>query len=342
MFRVSGTELWERPEVKSKMESLAEQVEADEEKIRPGKVSHTKIAMLNYWEQRFTTSVEYILTKRETMMDPVSRKSAPAQTAMLHELQREEAKLMASFKDDALMAQVTTLRATFKHKWDEKVDHAVKRFLQLAESQAELIPDEGHVAPPFVFGLPAGLEKTVTSKEAPGQLQAGAQPVAASVVRFMQAIQQESGITAVAENYAHHAKDNPHFSDRSIGEYSFDVHLPDRLIDPGTGFYDPDAAIKYFEAVERASKKLDIEWMALYNDAKVIRKFNTAVGKGRIVFQGGGGGGTYHHGPEPFILHIHFNIMPKDLAATFLATRDLLEKAHKIFEAYLGRTEALF
>jgi hypothetical protein len=184
----------------------------------------------------------------------------------------------------------------------------------------------------------------VTSTEAPGQLEKGAQPVAASVIRFMQAIQQESGNNAVAENYVHHAEGNPHFSDRSIGEYSFDVHpWPTADADPNTGFYDPDKAFKYFEAVERASQKPDInmEWWAFYNDAKVIEKFNKAVGKGRIWFIGGSGGGTHHHGPEPYILHIHFNVMPKDLAARYLATRDLLAEAHKIFEAFL-KAGALF
>lgn len=342
VFRVSGEELWDRPDVQSKMKSLAEQVEADEEKIRPGKVTHTKIAMISFWEDSFTGSVEYILTKRETTKDPVSHKSVTAQTAMLLELQREEAKLQSSVKDhDALVAQVTTLRASFKRKWDEKVDHAVKRFLQLAESQAALLPDAGHLALPFVFLLPAGLEKTVTSRQAPGQLEEGAKPVAASVVRFMKAVQQESGTTAVAENYEGHAEGNPHFKDRPVGEYAIDVHLPVR-VDPDTGFYDRDAAIKYFEAVERASQKLDIEWMAFYNDAQVIKKFNESVGKARIVFIGGSHGGTFHHGPEPYILHVHFNIMPKDLADKFLTVRHLEAEAHKIFEAFLGQSGALF
>lgn len=343
LFDVSGTGLWARPDVTSAMESLAKQVEAHEQTTHPGKVTHTRLAMINYWEARFTASVEYILTKRETTADPVSAKMAPAQTAMLHELQRAEAKLAASFTGEALVAQVTALRATFKHRWEEKVDHAVKRFVQLAQSEAELITDEAHVQPPFVFGLPGGLEKTLTSTDAPAQLEKGAQPVAASVVHFMQAIQQESGTTAKAENYKNHAAANPHFTDRSIGEYSFDVHPPLR-IDPGTGFYDTDAVIKYFEAVERASQRpaLNIEWMAFYNDAEVVKKFNREVGKGRIGFSGGGGGGTYHHGPEPYILHIHFNIMPKDLAKQFLGTRDLLAKAQKIFQQFLGTTGTLF
>lgn len=345
VFRVSGEELWDRPDVQSTMKSLAEQVEADEGKIRPGKVIHTKIAMINFWEESFTGSVEYILTKRDTTKDPVSSKSVTAQTAMLHELQREEAKLQNSTKDhDALVAQVTTLRATFKHKWDEKVDHAVKRFLQLAESQAELLPEQGQLEQPFVFGLPAGLEKTVTFKEAPGQLEAGAKVgVAASVVRFMKAIQQVSGTTAIAENYEHHADQNPHFKDFPVGEYSFDVHLPIH-INPDTGFYDTAAAIKFFEAVEQASNKPDVkvEWMALYNDAEVIKKFNKSVGKARIVFVGGSHGGTFHHGPEPYILHVHFNIMPKDLADKFLTVRHLEAEARKIFEAFLGQSGALF
>jgi Domain of unknown function (DUF4157) len=344
LFDVSGTELWERPDVKSTMESLAEQVEAHEAKARPGKVTHTKIAMLNYWDERFTLSVEYILAKRDTTPDPTLAKhpSVPAQKATLHELQREEAKLAASFTGEALIAQVTTLRATFRNKWEGKVDHAVKRFLQLAQSEAEFIAGEEHFPPPFVIGLPAGLEKMVTPAQAPGQVEKTSKPVTESVVHLMKKVQELSGDAAVAENYGGHAKANPHVSDSSIGEYSFDVHPKKPHFNPDTGFYDRDEVIKYFEAVERASQDLKIEWLAYYNDIEVIKRFNKAVGKGRIGFSGGGGHGTYHHGPEPYILHIHFNIMPKDLADKFFTTRDLLDRAHKIFEAFLADAGALF
>jgi hypothetical protein len=59
-----------------------------------------------------------------------------------------------------------------------------------------------------------------------------------------------------------------------------------------------------------------------------------SVGKGRIWFSGGGGEGTFHHGPVPYILHIHFNLMPTDLASNFLVGK-LLVKAHSIFDDFI-------
>jgi hypothetical protein len=338
VFELSGPELWERPAIQSSMEKLAEQVEATEAARRPGHVQHPKAAMLDYWRKRFVESVEYILAERSTIKDPVLRKSLPAQKELRLQLERAEAKLLSSLQGDALVAQVEGLRAKFRKRWQDQVDRAADRFVELAENEAKFILDTGKPKPAFVFGLPEGLEKSVEPADAPEQLEQGkdASPSAASVVRFMKAVQEESKSKVLAENYAGHEKANPHFDDRSIGHYSFDVHLPQDDIDPQTGFYVRAKALAFFKAVEKASQRpgMNIEWLAFYNDAAVMKEFNDSVGKGRIWFSGGGGEGTFHHGPAPYILHIHFNIMPTDLASKFLVGK-LLVKAHKIFDDFI-------
>ena len=79
---------------------------------------------------------------------------------------------------------------------------------------------------------------------------------------------------------------------------------------------------------------MGIEWDAFYNDASVIKEVNDTIGKQRLVFSGGGGHGTYHHGPDPYILHEHFNIMPTDLAAVYLVGKKL-ERAKQIFKQFI-------
>jgi hypothetical protein len=340
IFKVSGWDLLDRSDVRSRLERLAEQVEANEARARAGKVQHTKIAMLNYWGDRFAASVEYILTIRTNQRDTVAKESVSAQMLLRRELGREEAKLAKSVQGDQLVEQVTALREQYRQKWTDRVDLAVRRFVDLAENEAQLISADHRPEPAAVLGLPEGLEKQVTAADAPGQMEKDATPVSASVVTFMKSVQAESGLNAVAGNYKGHEKWSPHVSDDSIGKFSFDVSPP-VAVDPQTGFYNQAELLKFLEAVERAGTKTGIEWMAFYNDAAVVRQFNDSVKKGRIGFSGGGGGGTYHHGPQPYILHLHFNIMPNDLRAKFLVGA-ALQKAQKAFKAYLQRIDALF
>jgi len=99
--------------------------------------------------------------------------------------------------------------------------------------------------------------------------------------------------------------------------------------------------VAYFMAMERAAKKTNVEWMAFYNDTAVVKKVNDDLGVGHVAFSGGGGHGQYHHGPAPFILHIHVNIMPKDLEAQFRVGNKLGDLTH-IVEQYLAAMGALF
>ena len=76
--------------------------------------------------------------------------------------------------------------------------------------------------------------------------------------------------------------------------------------------------------MEQAADATGIEWVALYNDFEVAKTVNEKLGKMRIGFSGGrsagpGQEGSIHHGPAPYLLHIHFNIMPKLLATAYVA-----------------------
>jgi hypothetical protein len=344
VFRLSEEDLWkiwDRQDIKSRMEKLAEQVEAS----RPGVARYTKARLLEDWWYRFRDSVRYILTIRDTEKDPVPVRQlpgkppqyrfVPAQLRRSISLGLEEAKLMNVFQEEALVAEVDAVRARYRQEWLDRVEQAAQRLVELTENDAELlIAGEDRRKAEFVFGLPAGLESEVTWQQAPDQLEAGAAPVAASVVRFWKAVQQEVSpkhSNDKAENYGGHETHSPRFTTLSVGKYSFDVHPSVKKSQ--TGFYERGELIEYFKAVEEASQKTGIEWVAYYNDATVIRKFNDLVKKRRIVFSGGGGHGQYHHGPEPYILHVHINIMPKNLAALYLVG-DRLIKARKIFESW--------
>jgi hypothetical protein len=60
-----------------------------------------------------------------------------------------------------------------------------------------------------------------------------------------------------------------------------------------------------------------------------------------VAFSGGGGHGQYHHGPAPFILHIHVNIMPKDLEAKYQVGKKLADLI-QLMDRYLAGMGALF
>jgi hypothetical protein len=65
-----------------------------------------------------------------------------------------------------------------------------------------------------------------------------------------------------------------------------------------------------FKAADRAAQNTGIEWVALYNDFEVARTVNETLKERHIGFAGGSKDGSIHHGPAPYLLHIHFNIMP--------------------------------
>jgi hypothetical protein len=322
VFRLTPWEVFERPEISGAIEKLAEQVEAFERTAHPS-ATGVKERNVERWRERFEQSLEYILAVRETRRDPAKPKvTVTARKQFMRRLELKEAELAKQFQGEDLVAKVTAARAELAREWERIVDEAARGFVQVAANEAQLMTTPNRPRPAQVLGLPADMEPTMTSDDAPKQVEKGAKPVAASVVKYMVAVQAESGDLAVAENYSGHELANAHFPGIVVGHYSYDVH-PTIAQDPATGFYERTKMVRYFLAMERAAQKTNIEWMAFYNDASVVKEVNDTLGVGHVAFSGGGGGGTFHHGPAPYILHVHVNIMPKDLEARFRVGRSL-------------------
>jgi hypothetical protein len=120
------------------------------------------------------------------------------------------------------------------------------------------------------------------------------------------------------------------------------VQLPFNVNDEG--FYDVEKMVQFFFAVDRASRDTKIAWNAYYNDAKVFNRVNKQLGKDRILFVGGGDShnpdgsvkdeGSIHNGPYPYILHVHFNIMPTELAGQYLAGKGVVPIPIDLGEEY--------
>lgn len=84
--------------------------------------------------------------------------------------------------------------------------------------------------------------------------------------------------------------------------------------------------IKFFFDVDRAASSAGIVWIALYNNFDVAKAVNEKLGKRRVGFSDGGSAGpgkegSIHHGPAPYLLHVHFNIMPISTAGQYIASK---------------------
>jgi hypothetical protein len=149
------------------------------------------------------------------------------------------------------------------------------------------------------------------------------------VLKFMKAVQERSHLKAKADNYTDHEAFNPSFGSKDdFGKYSFDVDLGGLIKLNADGFYERDAIINFFLAVNQAAKETRTAWLAIYNDFEVQKTVNERLKVRRIGFAGGapgpGGEGSIHHGPSPYLLHIHFNIMPIEEAAQFIVGRPVI------------------
>jgi hypothetical protein len=317
LAQVDGIELWRLPRIQSQMQTIAAQTEARERAtVGPsGTVKHTAEAMLDYWRIHFAESVEYILYTRG------GGRHAP----LLKQLRAEEAKLVKAAPAD-LVDQVKALRERFAEKWRQEVDRAADRFVIVAENEGKYLTIHQAADPVSIYGLPKDLEPEVEASAAPDQINKGSKPVAESVVTFMKAVQKESGLKkALADNYTDHEKHSPYLGNiENVGKYSFDVDLGGLIKVNAEGFYEREPLIKFFLAVDRAATATGIAWIALYNDFEVIKTVNERLGKHRLGFAGGysagpGQEGSIHHGPAPYILHIHFNIMPIATAGQYVA-----------------------
>jgi hypothetical protein len=317
LVSVDPFDLWRLARIQQRMQVLANETEARERATvgAGGTVTHTAANMMDYWKLRFVGSVDYILYLR----------GAGKREPLLKKLRDAEAKLVKSAPAD-LVTQVEALRQTYKDKWQQEIDRAADQFVVLASNESQFLTVPQRARRVSIFGLPERLEGIVDAAANPATVARGSTPVAPSVVTFIAAVQRESGLTRVkASNYTDHEKHSPYFGNvDDVGKYSFDVHLDGLIGINAEGFYEREPLIRFLLAVERAAVATDIAWIALYNDFEVARTVNERLGERRIGFSGGGRDGSIHHGPAPYLLHLHFNIMPRSLAGQFLAGQNTL------------------
>ncbi|HKN54608.1 MAG TPA: hypothetical protein VJX66_19060, partial [Amycolatopsis sp.] len=280
-----------------------------------------------------TASVQYILYYRTDKRAVHLARLKAAEEAVLKQTPTagHEGAAENTFRAVGLSLRIEALRQAARAAWLSDVDRAVDSFLVLAENQAKFLTVKQKAEPVLVTGLPS-FEPVVKPAAAPDQLEKDSVGSAQSVVTFVRAVQRQwHGHLIKAGNYGGHELGNPHYGNvEFLGKFSFDVDLGSFAKVREDGFYEHDPVVDFFLAVERASAETNIGWLALYNDFAVAKEVNEQIGEFRIGFSGGGSPikappekeGSLHHGPAPYILHIHFNIMVRQPAAMLLRDKD--------------------
>ena len=342
---VDPEELWQLPHIQDIFRNLAAHMAASVRARNKATGPGTDPAdWLDYWHGRFTASVRHILEVRPThsyVDKKTGKKSHPARTAHLLMLRDAEAQVSTRPPASDHGAEVTAmwalgvvtrieeLRRAAREEWLREVTTAADQFVVVAQNETRFRGEDQNAKPVAVYGLPEDLEGTVPASAFPAQLQPTEAGFSPSVAKFVAALQAASGTHVQAINYGGHEEANPLVGDRkSTGKYSFDL-IPD-IEKNASGFYDHDKVVRFFLAIEQASQATGIAWTAYYNDFGVAKEVNEQVRYQRVGFSGGGSPanptpetrGSLHHGPAPYILHIHVNIMPRALAAQFFAGFD--------------------
>jgi hypothetical protein len=341
---VDTEELWRLPHIQEVFRNLAEHMAASE-RARNHTTGIDSADWLDYWHGRFTASVRYILEVRPThsyVDKKTGKTSHPARDAHLLKLRDAEANVgtqppasdrgaeVAAMWAMGAVTRIEELRRAAREEWLQEVNDAADQFVVLARNETRFRSEDQNAKPVAVYGLPEDLEGTVPASAFPTLLQANKNEAgfSPSVAKFMAALQPASGLRVQAENYGGHEEANPLVGNlKTTGKYSFDLH-PGIPEDKNTaGFYDHDKVVKFFLAIEKAAQATGMAWTAYYNDFSVAKEVNEQIKARRIGFSGGGSPataapddrGSLHHGPAPYILHIHVNIMPRELAAQFFA-----------------------
>jgi hypothetical protein len=335
---------WRLPWVQDGLRQQAERL-AEWQRTRPqGDPTKDADYYMDVFRIEFVNSVTYILQHRRTRW--YKRARVTVRDLRLAELRDAEADLAKPLPADRTGAQERALwamgavtqaeraRLAASDQWQRDIERAARQFLVLARNQADFITIPQNATPTKIYGLPEWLEGTVPASAHPDLVEQdrespGYSPTA---VRFLTAVRREYRPRVTAINYPGHEKSNMYVGDiEGIGKYSFDIDLGAPV--NNDGFYDHDEAVRFFLALERASAATQIAWIAYYNDFEVAREVNERIGKFRVGFSGAGtpygarpgDEGSIHHGPAPYILHIHVNVMPQLLARQFFANRGVAE-----------------
>jgi hypothetical protein len=175
---------------------------------------------------------------------------------------------------------------------EQFVATAVQRFRFMHESQPgvkpayemERLPDNAE--PAFAIDVLDGL---ITAGKDEGDLE-----VAESVINFVRELNRISDVPIGASTYRTH----------SWGRYSIDL-FPSIKKDEA-GYYDQDAVVNVFRKINDAAETTNVRWRALYTDFDTAKRVNAMLKRIFVNFQ-------WEHGPDPYVLHIHLDIMPRDV-----------------------------
>jgi hypothetical protein len=249
--------------------------------------------MMAFYRDTFVERAGDILSKRG---------GGAASKAGRARLAAAEARLMKKLKKaspEALRRAVREQRDSFSSQLDAQIERAKLGFRTLVENHYRHINERqaGVSRIPAGFGRPTkGLEPTIEARNTGGLMSVdkgnkGDQPVAVSVVLWLAQLRATSPVGFTAGTYWGH----------SWQEYSVDMFptIPQRE----DGYYERDKMVAFFLAADAAARALKCEWRALYTDFEVAKIVNEKLGMRRVVFQ-------WHHGPAPYVLHAHFDIMP--------------------------------
>lgn len=172
---------------------------------------------------------------------------------------------------------------------DQFVATALERFRFMHETQP------GVSAPLEMHRLEDDAESAKTIDELAGLITAdereGDLEVADSVVTFVTKLKEISDVSIGVSTYRSH----------SWGRYSIDV-FPS-IDKDASGYYDQDAVVAVFIKIDEAARATNVRWRALYTDFDAAKRVNAQLGRRQVNFQ-------WEHGPDPYVLHIHLDIMP--------------------------------
>lgn len=182
---------------------------------------------------------------------------------------------------EAFKPQLATIKSHFQNT-------AVQRFRFMHEDQPGLSPA------PAMHRLDDSEEDATKIKDLGGVITADGEPdleVANSVVEFIKELKKESSIGIDAITYKTH----------DWGRYSVDL-FP-RIQERADGYYENEPLQKVFKTIDSAATATKVRWRALYTDFDAAKEANKNLRRNEVGFQ-------WEHGPAPFVLHIHLDIMP--------------------------------
>jgi hypothetical protein len=178
---------------------------------------------------------------------------------------------------------------------EQFVNTAIERFRFMHEKQPGVrAPLEMHRVADDAEGFQtiADLKGLITAEPTESDLQ-----VADSVVVFVTTLKALSSVDIGASTYRTH----------SWGRYSVDLFPSIPKND--AGYYDQDAVVEVFRTIDAAARLTNVRWRALYTDFDVAKRVNAELTRKQVGFQ-------WEHGPDPYVLHIHVDIMPLDVTPT--------------------------